>query len=125
MGRASDNGRVSRGAANSRIARLNSRDWRRARSPAPVPDDNPRTAVELLWAAPSETLRPYAGSSVGLFGAIEVAHVHGPIVLDRPYRLSAEIVAVGQSPTSTCGLTPRGKTATGAPWQRCECCCAS
>ncbi|HEY5647067.1 MAG TPA: hypothetical protein VIS76_14040, partial [Pseudomonadales bacterium] len=32
------------------------------------------------------------------FGAIEIGHVHGPLLLNRPYLIDSEVVAVGQSP---------------------------
>ncbi|MGE5595210.1 MAG: hypothetical protein ACM3S1_04135 [Hyphomicrobiales bacterium] len=59
---------------------------------------SPSAAVELLWAAPTSTMRPIAGPVVGLFGAIEIAHVKGPIILDETYEVTGQVVAVGQSP---------------------------
>jgi hypothetical protein len=58
----------------------------------------PSTLVELLWRAPTDALRRRIGRSVGLFGAIEVAHLDGPVPLDRDYQVRAEVVGVGESP---------------------------
>ena len=58
----------------------------------------PATYVEYLWGPPTEALRPHIGDAVGLFGAIEIANVNGPFLLDRPYKITSEVVSVGQSP---------------------------
>jgi hypothetical protein len=58
----------------------------------------PSTAVDLLWRAPSASLAARTGKVVGLFGAIEVRHIQGPIRLDQTYRVSSEVLAVGESP---------------------------
>ena len=33
-----------------------------------------------------------------MYGAIEVSHVNGPVLLDRSYDVTAEVFAVGESP---------------------------
>ena len=58
----------------------------------------PSTLVHFLWGLPMAGLRPSIGSAVGLFGAIEVGHVNGPLVLNRDYRIESQVVSVGQSP---------------------------
>lgn len=58
----------------------------------------PCTFVQYLWGPPTEFIRPQVGDAVGLFGAIEIGHVDGPFLLNRPYHIDSEIVAVGQSP---------------------------
>jgi hypothetical protein len=73
-------------------------DWYTGPSPWGGPIAAPSAAVELLWAAPTRALREHTGRAVGLFGAIEVAHHAGPILLDATYTVSARVVAVGQSP---------------------------
>lgn len=35
---------------------------------------------------------------MGLFGAIEIGFVNGPFLLNRNYKISSEVVCVGQSP---------------------------
>ena len=58
----------------------------------------PSTLVQQLWGIPMRGLNPYIGDAVGLFGAIEVAQLRGPVLLDHLYHLTSEVVAVGQSP---------------------------
>jgi hypothetical protein len=62
------------------------------------PVASPSAIVELLWGIPTQLMREHVGRSVGLFGAIEVAQVEGPLFVDRDYEVRAEIVSVGQSP---------------------------
>jgi hypothetical protein len=38
------------------------------------------------------------GESVDLFGMIEIGQVNGPLILNRDYHLSSEVLCVGQSP---------------------------
>ncbi|MBD3647137.1 MAG: hypothetical protein HUJ31_06690 [Pseudomonadales bacterium] len=45
-----------------------------------------------------EGMQPHVGESVGLFGAIEIGHVNGPLILNRRYLIESEVVCVGQSP---------------------------
>ena len=40
-------------------------------------------------------LRPGA---VGLYGAIEVRHINGPVFIEHDYEVSGNILAVGQTP---------------------------
>lgn len=58
----------------------------------------PCTFVEYLWGPPTQFIRPEIGEAVGLFGAIEIGHVSGPFLLNQPYHIDSEVVAVGQSP---------------------------
>lgn len=60
----------------------------------------PATYVEYMWRAPTmEGMAPLLPEGiVGLFGAIEIGNVNGPFLLDRPYKVTSEVVAVGQSP---------------------------
>jgi len=73
-------------------------DWYTGPSPWGGPIAAPSAAVELLWAAPTRAFREHTGRAVGLFGAIEVAHIAGPIFLDATYTVRANVVALGQSP---------------------------
>lgn len=59
---------------------------------------SPATVVHYLYTHPAGVIGRKAGDAVGLFGAIEVRHVNGPLLLDRPYRIGGEILAVGESP---------------------------
>ena len=73
-------------------------DWYQKGSPWGDAVASPSSMVNLLWGIPTRSLRGKIGDLVGLFGAIEVAHVNGPLFLDRNYRITAEVVAIGQSP---------------------------
>jgi hypothetical protein len=67
-------------------------------SPWGGPLASPATIVHFLYEHPARVIGAKAGNAVGLFGAIEIRHVNGPMVLDRPYRIGAEVLAVGESP---------------------------
>ncbi len=58
----------------------------------------PATMVQLLYTQPIATLHGKLGPAVGLYGAIELRNVNGPVLVERPYRVSGSIVALGQSP---------------------------
>jgi hypothetical protein len=72
-------------------------DWYKD-SPWGGPIASPATLVHYLYTHPAKEIGAKAGRAVGLFGAIEVRHVNGPLVLDRVYRVGGEVIAVGQSP---------------------------
>jgi hypothetical protein len=54
--------------------------------------------VQLLFRGARRNLGQHTGAAVGLFGAIELRNVNGPLRVDEEYRVSARVVAVGQSP---------------------------
>jgi hypothetical protein len=58
----------------------------------------PAAMVQLLYSQSIATLRGTLGRAVGLFGAIELRNINGPVMVERPYRVSGSIVALGQSP---------------------------
>ena len=60
----------------------------------------PAGYVELLFAAPVEAVsrRCQINGAIGLFGAIELRNVNGPLIVGRTYKVGGEIVAVGESP---------------------------
>jgi hypothetical protein len=58
----------------------------------------PATMVQLLYSQSIATLRGTLGRAVGLFGAIELRNINGPVMVERPYRVGGNIVALGQSP---------------------------
>ena len=58
----------------------------------------PCTIVQYLWGYPIKALDPYLEGSVGLFGAIEIGYHDGPFLLNRNYKLTSEVLCVGQSP---------------------------
>ncbi len=67
-------------------------------SPWGTPVATPSTAVQLLWGVPMRGLRDKVGKAVGLFGAIEVAHHAGPLLIGERYRVTAEVLALAESP---------------------------
>jgi hypothetical protein len=84
--------RIARGLCSGPL------DWYTSDSPWGGPIAAPSAAVELLWAPPTRALREHTGRAVGLFGAIEVAHLTGPIFLDATYTVTGRVAAVGESP---------------------------
>ena len=58
----------------------------------------PATMVQLLYSQSIATLRGQLGQAVGLYGAIELRNINGPVLVEHPYRVSGSIVALGQSP---------------------------
>ena len=58
----------------------------------------PSTMVGLLYRSASGQLHRSTGGAVGLFGAIEIRNIDGPVLLDRTYRITGTILAAGQSP---------------------------
>jgi len=73
-------------------------DWYTGASPWGGPIAAPSAAVELLWAPPTRALGRHVGRAVGLFGAIEVAHLAGPIRLEETYTVTGRVLSLGQSP---------------------------
>jgi hypothetical protein len=59
---------------------------------------SPATIVHFLYEHPAKVIGRKAGRAVGLFGAIEVRNINGPLVLDRTYNVGGIILAVGESP---------------------------
>jgi hypothetical protein len=76
---------------------------------------SPATLVHYLYAHPAREIGKRAQDAVGLFGAIEIRNVDGPLLLDRTYRVGGEILAVGESPKTeyvwftSYASTPEGK----------------
>jgi hypothetical protein len=73
-------------------------DWYAGASPWGGAIATPASMVHLLYAEPIATLRGKIGAAVGLFGAIEIRNINGPILIERPYRVGGHVVALGQSP---------------------------
>jgi hypothetical protein len=72
-------------------------EWYSA-SPWGGPVASPATVVHYLYEHPARHIARNAGRAVGLFGAIEIRHMDGPLILDRPYRIGGRILAIGESP---------------------------
>ncbi len=73
-------------------------DWYVNESPWGKPIATPTTMNQLLYAKSVEVLRPLTGGAVGLFGAIELRNINGPVLVDEPYRVKGKVLAVGDSP---------------------------
>ncbi len=72
--------------------------WYREASPWDGPVAAPCTVLEYLWAYPMQGMQPLIGEAVGLFGAIEISFDKGPLRMNEDYRLTSEVLCVGQSP---------------------------
>lgn len=72
--------------------------WYSQDTPWGGPLASPASMVELLYAHPAAVIGRTAGKAVGLFGAIELRHVNGPVLLDRTYEVSGRVIFVGESP---------------------------
>jgi hypothetical protein len=71
-------------------------DWYAGESPWGGAIVNPGLLVHLMVAAQPA---PRAGSrAVGLYGAIEVRHIAGPVFADRSYEVGGQVLAVGTTP---------------------------
>jgi hypothetical protein len=73
-------------------------DWYVGDSPWGAPIATPTVMVAALATAQTGFLQGHRGLGVGLYGAIELRNVNGPVFIDRPYTTSGEVVARGQSP---------------------------
>jgi hypothetical protein len=73
-------------------------EWYTDASPWGEPIASPSATVRLLYDEVLAPLKASLGTRVGLFGAIEIRYLAGPIFLDREYRISGEIVAVSETP---------------------------
>ncbi|MFN8508853.1 MAG: hypothetical protein U0547_14980 [Dehalococcoidia bacterium] len=73
-------------------------DWYRGDSPWGGPIVTPAGYVGLLYGQAIRSLRLSIGKVVGLFGAIEIRNVNGPLLVDTPYVVHGKVLAVGQSP---------------------------
>ncbi len=54
--------------------------------------------IGLLYTQACRPLRGTLKDVVGLFGAIEIRNINGPLLVDEPYTLGGHVVATGQSP---------------------------
>jgi hypothetical protein len=73
--------------------------WYEGASPWGGPIANPGLVVHIMRPVEA-ALGLFHGKAVGLFGAIEVRHVNGPVFVDRDYEVSGRVLAVGDTPKS-------------------------
>jgi hypothetical protein len=72
--------------------------WYASESPWGGPVCSPLTMCRLLVAGVTESIEARCGEFVGMYGAIEVRHVNGPLFLDTEYEVTGEVLAVSESP---------------------------
>ncbi len=76
-------------------------DWHREDSPWGSAVVVPQSVVHELHQAATAHLDPLVernGGALGMFGALEIANVHGPLTVGREYDVTVRIHAVGESP---------------------------
>ncbi len=73
-------------------------DWYRGPSPWGGPVAPPSAVIDLVSSVAGDLLAAQLGPAVGLWGALEVTHVSGPVLLDQPYDVTVAIAAVADSP---------------------------
>jgi hypothetical protein len=71
-------------------------DWYEDASPWGGAIANPGLVVHAMVAAQPGI--PLRGGAVGLYGAIEVRHLHGPVFMEHDYEVSGRVLSVGQTP---------------------------
>lgn len=59
---------------------------------------SPLTTCQLLVAGVTDTIAASCGEFVGLYGAIEVRYLNGPVRLDAEYDITGEVLDVADSP---------------------------
>jgi hypothetical protein len=91
-------------------------DWYTGSSPWGGPIASPSAVVSLLYTKLLERVRETMGPHVGLFGAIEIRFLAGPVFLDRTYRVTGEVAALSQTPrTEVLWFDSRALDEAGAP----------
>jgi len=72
-------------------------DWYAGKSPWGGPIAHPGLVVDVMRPV-EQGIELGRSRAVGLFGAIEVRHLHGPVFVERDYEVSGRILAVGATP---------------------------
>jgi hypothetical protein len=72
--------------------------WYVGESPWGGPIVTPTVMVNALTAGQRAFLGDRRGMGVGLFGAIEIRNINGPVFVDQKYSAGGQVVARGQSP---------------------------
>ena len=54
--------------------------------------------VQLFRTSAQEALYKTDGRAVGLFGAIEIQQINGPLRAETPYKVRAKVLALSESP---------------------------
>lgn len=53
-----------------------------------------------LMSRAAQSIAPRAGGGVGLYGAIEVRTISGPVFLGHDYEVAGKVLAAGETPKS-------------------------
>lgn len=72
--------------------------WYSGTSPWGGPIAAPFDLFQNAYEAVAPSLEPYHRGTSGMYGAIEIGYLNGPAFVDRPYRVRATAVGVGESP---------------------------
>jgi hypothetical protein len=72
-------------------------DWYTGASPWGGPIVNPGLVVHMMVQA-QRSIDLDRATAVGLYGAIEVQHIAGPVFAEHEYELGGTILAIGQTP---------------------------
>jgi hypothetical protein len=73
-------------------------DWYVSDSPWGEPICSPLTACRLLVAGMTNSIEKECGEFVGLYGAIEIRHHNGPLLLNTDYTVTGRVLDVADSP---------------------------
>lgn len=94
-------------------------DWYVNQSPWGAPICSPLSSCRLLVAGMTESIEKECGEFVGLYGAIEIRHHTGPLLLNTEYTVTGRVLDVSDSPkTEILWFTTEARRAddpTGAP----------
>ncbi len=87
-------------------------DWYVEESPWGKPICSPLTSCRLLVAGMTDTIERECGDFVGLYGAIEIRHHNGPLMLETDYTITGRVLNVSQTPkTEVLWLTTEARRA--------------
>jgi hypothetical protein len=73
-------------------------DWYVSESPWGGPICSPLTSCRLLVAGMTDSIEKECGEFVGLYGAIEIRHHMGPLLLNTDYTITGRVLDVSDSP---------------------------
>ena len=72
--------------------------WYAGESPWGGPICSPLTACRLLVAGVTRSIEDDCGEFVGMYGAIEIRNVQGPLMLDTEYEVTGQVLDVSETP---------------------------
>jgi len=90
--------------ATNQHARMNANtmtapmDWYGTSSPWGGGISSPLTTCQLMVAGVTDSIAASCGDFVGLYGAIEIRNLAGPLMLDHEYVISGEVIDVSETP---------------------------